>query len=69
MRAHLTLAFGFLLAAIFAYRGANALLEPGFGLSELYVLGGLIFAGWFMFSGSREILARSKAEKPETKLS
>lgn len=67
MRAHLTLAFGFLLAAIFAYRGANALLTPGFGLGELYVLGGLVFAGWFIFSGSRELLARrrearSKAE-------
>lgn len=60
MKAHLTLAFGLLLATIFAYRGANALLEPGFGLSELYVLGGLVFAGWFTFVGSRELLARRR---------
>ncbi len=65
MRAHLTLAFGLLLAAIFAYRGANAILEPGFGLSELYVFGGLVFAGWFTFAGSRDLLARRRAAKQD----
>ncbi len=63
MRAHLTLAFGLLLAAIFAWRGANAILEPGIGLSEAYVLGGLVFAGWFMFSGSRDLLSRYRSRK------
>lgn len=66
MRDHLTLAFGFLLAAVFAYRGANALLDPGLGWAELYVSGGLVFAGWFIFSGSRALLVRRKHRKAAT---
>lgn len=63
MKAHLTLAIGILMAAIFAYRAANAFLEPGLGLLEAYVLGGLILAGWMMFSGSRELLERRRASR------
>ena len=63
MKAHLTLAIGILMAAIFAYRAANAFLEPVLGLLEAYVLGGLILAGWMMFSGSRELLERRRASR------
>lgn len=60
MRAHLLLAIGLLILTIFAYRGANALMEPGIGWNELYVLGGLILGGWISFSGSSELLARRR---------
>lgn len=60
MRAHIITAIGLLILAIFAYRGANALMAPGFGLSELYVFGGLILGGWVSFSGSSELLARRR---------
>ena len=44
MKAHLLIAFGLLIGAIFVARGLEALNEPGFGLRELYVIGGFVIA-------------------------
>ena len=63
MRAHTFLTIGLLILAIFAYRGANALMAPGIGLSELYVFGGLVLGGWLSFAGSTELLARRRANR------
>jgi len=54
MKHHIMIALGLLMAAIFAYQGALALLEPGLGGSEVYVVGGLILAGWLIFGGLAE---------------
>lgn len=48
------IALGLLMAILFSYRGAQALLEPGLGFSELYCAGGLVLAGWLIFSGVQE---------------
>lgn len=63
MRAHILLSCGLLMLAIFVFRGANAILTPGIGLNEAYVLGGLVLSGWLMFVGSRELLEKRKAER------
>lgn len=54
MKHHLMIALGLLMAVIFAYRGANAILAPGLGWQEAYILGGLVIAGWLMVAGLRE---------------
>ena len=53
MSRHIFIALGLLMAALFAYRGANALMEPGFGLAELYALGGLVIAASLLGVGMR----------------
>lgn len=45
MKSHLLIAFGLIVAIIFVNRGLDALSKPGFGLSELYVLGGFVISG------------------------
>ena len=57
MKHHIMLALGLLMAVIFAYQGANALLEPGFGVKEAYVVGGLVLASWLIFGGISELKA------------
>ncbi len=54
MKHHLMIAIGLLMAAVFSYRFANAVLRPGWGLSELYLFGGIIIAGVLIFSGLKE---------------
>lgn len=54
MKHHIMIALGLLMAVIFGYRMANAILEPGLGLSELYLGGGLVLAAWLIFAGLKE---------------
>ena len=54
MKHHLMIALGLLMAAVFSFRFANAVLVPGWGLSELYLLGGIVIGGLLIFSGLKE---------------
>ena len=54
MKAHLFMSSGLLIAAIFFMRGLEVLNEPGFGLQELYILGGFIIAGCLVYAGWKE---------------
>ena len=54
MKHHLMIALGLLMAAVFSFRFANAVLVPGWGLSELYLLGGIVIGGLLIFSGLQE---------------
>lgn len=58
MKAHLFIALGLLIAAIFFMRGLEALSEPGLGLLEVYILGGFLFAGFLVHAGLKERRAR-----------
>jgi hypothetical protein len=51
MKSHLLIAFGLLVAGIFLIRGLEALAEPGWGLLELYILGGFVLAGLLVRQG------------------
>lgn len=62
---HLLIALGLLVGAIFAYRGANALVEPGLGLRELYVLGGLVIAALLIGRGLANMRARKTAQRDD----
>lgn len=64
MKHHIMIALGILMAILFAFRMANALIEPGFGFRELYLVGGLLIAGYLMYSGWREWRA-AKATKSD----
>ena len=54
MKSHIMIALGLLMAAVFSYRLANALLAPGIGWLELYLFGGIIIAAALIFGGLRE---------------
>ncbi|MEO1554461.1 MAG: hypothetical protein AAFR82_11070 [Pseudomonadota bacterium] len=54
MKHHLMIALGLLMAVMFSYRLANAILAPGMGLLELYLLGGIIIAAALIFGGLKE---------------
>ena len=54
MKHHLMIALGLLMAAVFSFRFANAVLVPGWGLTELYLLGGIVIGGLLIFSGLKE---------------
>lgn len=54
MKHHIMIAVGILMAAVFGFRMANALVTPGLGMSELYLLGGLLIAVWLIFEGLKE---------------
>lgn len=54
MKAHLFISVGLLLAAIFFMRGMEALMEPGLGLREVYILGGFLVAGLLIHAGWKE---------------
>lgn len=65
MKHHIMIAFGLLMAIVYSYRMANALMAPGLGVSELYLAGGLVIAAWLIFAGLKERRhARSKS-KPD----
>ena len=51
MKHHIMLALGLLMAGLFAFRMANALVAPGLGLAELYHAGGLLIAAALLFQG------------------
>ena len=51
MKSHLLIAFGLLVAGLFLIRGLEALAEPGWGLLELYILGGFVLAGMLVRQG------------------
>lgn len=55
MKHHIMISLGLLMTLIFAFQGASALLEPGLGLREAYIAGGLILAGWLIFGGIAEM--------------
>jgi len=54
MKAHLFIAAGLLVAAIFLIRGLEALAEPGLGFKEAYILGGFAIAGLLIRFGIKE---------------
>lgn len=54
MKHHIMIAMGLLMAAVFSFRLANALLTPDFGLSELYLMGGIVIAAALIFFGLKE---------------
>ena len=54
MKHHIMIALGLLMAAIFSFRLANALLSPGLGMSELYLFGGIVIAAALLFSGLKQ---------------
>ncbi len=54
MKHHIMLALGILLGLVFAVRLAVAILEPGLGFHELYLVGGLALAAWLMLGGLAE---------------
>lgn len=54
MKHHLMIALGLLMAAVFSYRLANALLAPGLGVFELYLAGGVAIAAFLIFFGLKE---------------
>ena len=64
MKHHLMIALGLLMAAVFSYRFANALLAPGWGISELYLAGGIVIAACLIFVGLKDRRhARDKAQE------
>lgn len=54
MKHHIMIALGLLMAVVFSYRFANAILAPGFGISELYLAGGIVIAAFLIFGGLKE---------------
>ena len=48
------IALGLLMAAVFSFRLANALLAPGFGILELYLFGGIVIAAALIFFGLKK---------------
>ena len=54
MKKHVMLALGFLMCVIYGFRMALALLEPGLGITEAYLAGGLLLSGWLIKGGLAE---------------
>lgn len=54
MKHHLMIALGLLMATVFSYRLANAMLAPGLGGAELYLFGGVVIAALLIFFGLKE---------------
>jgi len=64
MKHHIMISFGLLMAAVFGFRLANAIMAPGLGWHELYLLGGNVIAAWLIFAGLKERRhARAQAAK------
>lgn len=58
MRHHVMIVLGLVIAGIFLWRGLDALAEPGIGLREAYVAGGLVLALALIITGIRAWRAR-----------
>lgn len=54
MKHHVMIAMGLLMAAIFSFLMANALVKPGLGIAEAYYAGGLLIAAFLIHGGWRE---------------
>lgn len=54
MKHHIMISLGILMGLIFAFRAAVAILEPGLGFREAYLLGGLVLSGWLILGGIAE---------------
>lgn len=54
MKHHIMISLGILMGVVFAFRAASAILEPGLGIHEAYLLGGLILSGWLIMGGIAE---------------
>lgn len=54
MKAHVMLALGLLLGAVFALRLAMAVAAPGFGWNEAYLAGGVALSAWLVMGGIAE---------------
>ncbi|MEL8056798.1 MAG: hypothetical protein AAGK66_11620 [Pseudomonadota bacterium] len=66
MKHHIMIALGLLMAVVFSYRLAVALLAPGFGIRELYFFGGIVIASVLIFGGLKERrYARMMAQSTE----
>lgn len=66
MKHHIMIALGLLMAIVFSFRLANAVLAPGWGFLELYLFGGILIAAILIFSGLKERRnAQEKAEENE----
>lgn len=66
MKHHIMIALGLLMAMVFSFRLANAVLAPGWGFVELYLFGGILIAAILIFSGLKERRhAQEKAEENE----
>lgn len=61
MKHHIMIALGLLMGAVFSFRLANALVIPGLGVSELYLMGGVVIAAALILFGLRE---RRAAREP-----
>lgn len=64
---HIMISLGLLMAAVFSFRFANALLAPGLGILELYLFGGIVIAAALIFFGlkeRRQVRAQSKTGQP-----
>jgi len=55
MKKHVMLSLGILLAILFGFRTVLALLKPGIGNKEAYLVGGLVLAGWLIKGGLSEM--------------
>ena|GEM_PF-6121271 len=51
MKAHIFIALGLLIAAIFFFHALDVVRNPSFGLWELYILGGFLVAGLMVRTG------------------
>lgn len=54
MKHHIMISLGLLMAAVFSFRPAKALLATGFGILELYLFGGIVIAAALIFVGLKE---------------
>ncbi|MDX1293287.1 MAG: hypothetical protein R3265_10785 [Hyphomonas sp.] len=68
MKHHIMISLGILMGLVFAFRAASAILEPGLGFREAYLLGGLVLSGWLIMGGIAEWRhARKSAKAPTPK--
>lgn len=66
MKHHIMIALGLLMGAVFSFRLANALVVPGLGVSELYLIGGVIIAAALIYFGLKERrYAREQAQEQD----
>ena len=65
MKHHIFIASGVLMGVVFSFRLANALLAPGFGVSEVYLFGGIVIAALLIFSGLKEFRHAKEASRDQ----
>ena len=65
MKHHIMIAMGLLMGAVFSFRFANAILAPGFGISEIYLFGGIVIAAALIFFGLKERRHANEASRDQ----